>query len=151
MAGRGERSRWARPLQTKTVTTAIGNTVKFKILIQNDGTDSDTYKILGTKTSKGYKISYFDGTTNVTSQVTGGTFKVTLAPAGTSRSINFMYGDGRRKNFYDGKSHLQLQPDRAGDAILHVADPVLLRMLRRLPHHVRLVVTASCAATSSAR
>src|SRR5512136_3342781 len=33
-------------------------------------------------------------------------------PAGTSRSINFMYQDGRRKNFYDGKSHLQLQPDR---------------------------------------
>jgi sugar/nucleoside kinase (ribokinase family) len=33
-------------------------------------------------------------------------------PAGTSRSVNFMYGDGRRKNFYDGKSHMQLQPDR---------------------------------------
>jgi sugar/nucleoside kinase (ribokinase family) len=34
-------------------------------------------------------------------------------PAGTSRSINFTYQDGRRKNFYDGKSHLLLQPDRA--------------------------------------
>src|SRR5512144_741068 len=33
-------------------------------------------------------------------------------PAGTSRSINFMYRDGRRKNFYDGKSHMQLNPDR---------------------------------------
>ena len=33
-------------------------------------------------------------------------------PAGTSRSINLMYGDGRRKNFYDGKSHMQLRPDR---------------------------------------
>jgi sugar/nucleoside kinase (ribokinase family) len=32
-------------------------------------------------------------------------------PQGTSRSINFMYGDGRRKNFYDGKGHMQLQPD----------------------------------------
>lgn len=32
-------------------------------------------------------------------------------PAGTSRSINFMYADGRRKNFYDGKSHMTLQPD----------------------------------------
>lgn len=32
-------------------------------------------------------------------------------PAGTSRSINFMYRDGRRKNFYDGKSHMQLTPD----------------------------------------
>jgi sugar/nucleoside kinase (ribokinase family) len=34
-------------------------------------------------------------------------------PAGTSRSINFMYRDGQRKNFYDGKSHMQLNPDRA--------------------------------------
>jgi sugar/nucleoside kinase (ribokinase family) len=29
-----------------------------------------------------------------------------IDPAGTSRSINFMYRDGRRKNFYDGKSHM---------------------------------------------
>ncbi len=35
-----------------------------------------------------------------------------IDPAGTSRSINFMYRDGRRKNFYDGKSHMTLQPDR---------------------------------------
>ncbi|MGW8318828.1 MAG: carbohydrate kinase family protein [Candidatus Promineifilaceae bacterium] len=32
-------------------------------------------------------------------------------PAGTSRSVNVMYRDGRRKNFYDGKGHMQLQPD----------------------------------------
>ncbi|MBP7689696.1 MAG: carbohydrate kinase family protein [Thermoflexales bacterium] len=36
-----------------------------------------------------------------------------IDPAGTSRSLNFMYRDGRRKNFYDGKSHMTLQPDRA--------------------------------------
>ena len=38
---------------------------------------------------------------------------VFIDPAGTSRSLNFMYRDGRRKNFYDGKSHMTLQPDRA--------------------------------------
>jgi sugar/nucleoside kinase (ribokinase family) len=32
-------------------------------------------------------------------------------PAGTSRSVNFMYRDGRRKNFYDGGSHMSLAPD----------------------------------------
>jgi sugar/nucleoside kinase (ribokinase family) len=32
-------------------------------------------------------------------------------PAGTSRSVNIMYRDGRRKNFYDGKSHMSLRPD----------------------------------------
>ncbi len=36
-----------------------------------------------------------------------------IDPGGTSRSINFMYRDGRRKNFYDGKGHMQLQPDLA--------------------------------------
>lgn len=36
---------------------------------------------------------------------------VFIDPAGTSRSINFMYQDGRRKNFYDGKSHMKLEPD----------------------------------------
>ncbi len=32
-------------------------------------------------------------------------------PAGTARSINLMYGDGRRKNFYDAKGHMTLRPD----------------------------------------
>lgn len=32
-------------------------------------------------------------------------------PAGTARSINVMYRDGRRKNFYDGKGHMALAPD----------------------------------------
>ncbi|MFX1480398.1 MAG: carbohydrate kinase family protein, partial [Promethearchaeota archaeon] len=34
-----------------------------------------------------------------------------IDPKGTRRSINFMYKDGRRKNFYDGKSHMDLKPD----------------------------------------
>jgi sugar/nucleoside kinase (ribokinase family) len=34
-----------------------------------------------------------------------------IDPAGTSRSVNFMYQDGRRKNFYDGKGHMALGPD----------------------------------------
>jgi sugar/nucleoside kinase (ribokinase family) len=32
-------------------------------------------------------------------------------PLGTGRSINFMYPDGRRKDFYDGKGHMQVCPD----------------------------------------
>jgi len=38
----------------------------------------------------------------------GGLF---VDPAGTSRSVNIMYRDGRRKNFYDGGSHMTLAPD----------------------------------------
>lgn len=34
-----------------------------------------------------------------------------IDPTGTSRSVNLMYRDGRRKNFYDGKGHFHLEPD----------------------------------------
>jgi acarbose 7IV-phosphotransferase len=36
---------------------------------------------------------------------------VFVDPAGTRRSVNFMYRDGRRKNFYDGKGAMSLRPD----------------------------------------
>jgi sugar/nucleoside kinase (ribokinase family) len=32
-------------------------------------------------------------------------------PKGTKRSINFMYPNGNRKNFYDGKGHMDIEPD----------------------------------------
>jgi len=32
-------------------------------------------------------------------------------PAGTARSVNFMLADGGRRNFYDGKGHMTLEPD----------------------------------------
>ena len=32
-------------------------------------------------------------------------------PKGTKRSINFMYPDGNRKNFYDGKGHMDIKPN----------------------------------------
>ena len=34
-----------------------------------------------------------------------------IDPAGTARSVNFMYRDGRRKNFYDGRGHMDLPVD----------------------------------------
>ena len=34
-----------------------------------------------------------------------------LDKTGTARSINFMYPDGRRKNFYDGKNHMNIKPN----------------------------------------
>lgn len=34
-------------------------------------------------------------------------------PSGTARSVNLIYGDGRRKNFYDAKGHMDLEVDLA--------------------------------------
>jgi sugar/nucleoside kinase (ribokinase family) len=74
---------------------------------------------------------------------------VFVDPAGTSRSINFMYRDGRRKNFYDGKSHLQLQPDLAAcrsvleqSRLAHFNIPNWARLL--LPIARELGVTVAC-------
>jgi acarbose 7IV-phosphotransferase len=36
---------------------------------------------------------------------------VFIDPSGTCRSVNLMYPDGRRRNFYDGKDHMQLHPN----------------------------------------
>jgi acarbose 7IV-phosphotransferase len=70
-------------------------------------------------------------------------------PAGTSRSVNFMYRDGRRKNFYDGKSHMLLKPDRAacrsilaGCRLAHFNIPDWARTL--LPMAQELGVTIAC-------
>ncbi|HZY40861.1 MAG TPA: carbohydrate kinase family protein [Anaerolineae bacterium] len=74
---------------------------------------------------------------------------VFIDPAGTSRSLNFMYQDGRRKNFYDGKSHMTLQPDLAicrwllGEARLaHFNIPNWARRL--LPLAKELGATVAC-------
>ena len=74
---------------------------------------------------------------------------VFIDPAGTSRSINFMYRDGRRKNFYDGKSHMQLKPDRAvcrsvleKSRLAHFNIPHWARQL--LPIAKELGVTIAC-------
>lgn len=59
-----------------------------------------------------------------------------IDPQGTSRSINFMYPDGRRKNFYDGKGHMSLEPPEevcerlfAGASLAHFNIPNWARRL----------------------
>jgi len=70
-------------------------------------------------------------------------------PAGTSRSVNMMFADGRRKNFYDGKSHMTLAPDLetcaavlAGARLAHFHLPDWARRL--LPIARGLGATVAC-------
>jgi sugar/nucleoside kinase (ribokinase family) len=77
------------------------------------------------------------------------TSAVFLDPEGTSRSINFMYQDGRRKNFYDGKGHMYLEPDLAACAAIlakaklaHFHIPNWARYL--LPSAKELGLTIAC-------
>lgn len=70
-------------------------------------------------------------------------------PQGTCRSVNLMFRDGRRKNFYDGKSHMQLEPDLAAcrsvlarARLVHFHIPNWARRL--LPAARELGLTISC-------
>ena len=72
-----------------------------------------------------------------------------LDPEGTSRSVNVMYRDGRRKNFYDAKSHMRIHPDpeacRAaltGCRLAHFNIPHWARRL--LPLAKELGLTVAC-------
>lgn len=76
----------------------------------------------------------------------GATF---VDPEGTARSVNFMYQDGRRKNFYDGKGHMGLMPDLdvcratlSGAKLAHFSIPNWARHL--LPIARELEVTIAC-------
>jgi sugar/nucleoside kinase (ribokinase family) len=69
--------------------------------------------------------------------------------AGTARSVNFVFPDGRRKNFYDGKSHMTLQPDLgvthgilSRARLAHFSIPNWARKL--LPQARELGLTVSC-------
>ncbi|UCG23822.1 MAG: carbohydrate kinase family protein [Chloroflexota bacterium] len=68
-------------------------------------------------------------------------------PTGTGRSINFMYRDGRRKNFYDGKDHMSLRPplDRLrtilnGSKLVHFSIPNWARHLLPLARQAGAVI-----------
>jgi DNA-binding beta-propeller fold protein YncE len=64
--------------QTKTLKAKVGKTVTFKIRIENDGSGTDPLTVLGGGSGKGYSVTYFAGTTNITSKVVAGTYKLTL-------------------------------------------------------------------------
>jgi sugar/nucleoside kinase (ribokinase family) len=68
-------------------------------------------------------------------------------PTGTSRSINLVSNDGSRKNFYDGKSHMQLGPDleqcRAfltGARLAHVHLPNWAREVLPIARELGLII-----------
>lgn len=74
---------------------------------------------------------------------------VWIDPAGTQRSVNIMYRDGWRKNFYDGKGHMEQAPDMArcrealgGARLAHFNIPNWARQL--LPLARELGLTVAC-------
>ncbi|HZO78816.1 MAG TPA: hypothetical protein VFB39_12305 [Solirubrobacteraceae bacterium] len=61
--------------QTRTTTTAPGKSKTFDLRFVNAGTHSDAIAVHGCKSSTGFTVKYFKGSTNVTGNVTAGTYK----------------------------------------------------------------------------
>ena len=74
--------------QIKTVKAKVGSTVKLNVEIQNDGNDTDPITLTGPGTGNGFTVSYFDGSTDVSNAVKGGTctFDLMAARPTSSRS-----------------------------------------------------------------
>ena len=74
--------------QTRTGSTAPGNTITFNISLQNDGDVADRLRVGATGTSAtGYAIKYFRGTTDITAAVNGGTYQTASLAPGSSITI----------------------------------------------------------------
>lgn len=72
-----------------------------------------------------------------------------LDPDGTARSVNLVFRDGRRRNFYDGKGHMGLRPDLdacrdllRGARLAHVNIPNWARLV--VPTARELGVPVAC-------
>jgi uncharacterized membrane protein len=66
-----------------------GRTSQIQISIQNDGLHGDRYSVKATGTNLPYswKVTYFHGSTNVTSQVVSGTYKTATLAHGKNEII----------------------------------------------------------------
>ena len=73
--------------QTRTTTTAPGKSATFDLRFVNAGTHSDAIAVKGCKSLSGLTVKYFKGTTDVTTEVTAGTYKTRTLAAGASRVL----------------------------------------------------------------
>ena len=64
----------ASGVQAKTAKAAKGSTQTFGLQIQNDGSVSDAFTVLGCAKSAGFTVTYVAGGANVTAAVTAGTY-----------------------------------------------------------------------------
>jgi hypothetical protein len=75
--------------QTITTGKPPGKAATFKITIQNDGTARERFRVQATgPSSMTYTVRYFRGTTDVTSQITAGTFETAVLPPGAKVAIS---------------------------------------------------------------
>ena len=74
--------------QTRQGSAAVGSKINFTLSIQNDGTLASKFRVHATGTSApNYQITYFRGTTNITTAVVNGTYETASIPPGGTLAI----------------------------------------------------------------
>ena len=76
--------------QTSTGSAVRGGTVTYFVSVQNDARFSDSIRLQGTSGNSAFSVKYFLGTTDITSQVTTGTFRTGALPSGAARLIKIV-------------------------------------------------------------
>jgi hypothetical protein len=76
--------------QSKGGKGHLGAKKTFYVLVQNDGNATDTFVIVGSKNAKGFSVKYFVGTTDVTKQVTAGTYEFQNLAPGASQTMKIV-------------------------------------------------------------
>jgi hypothetical protein len=73
--------------QTRSTTTARRKSATFDLRFVNAGTHSDAIAVQGCNSTSGFKVQYFKGTTDVTADVTAGTYKTGTLAAGARQLL----------------------------------------------------------------
>jgi hypothetical protein len=71
-------------IQTVTQSFNAGQTKSFFVKFQNDGLDTDRFRVVSKlKGSLKYQVVFMNGTVEITGKVNAGTYRFTLAPGAT--------------------------------------------------------------------
>lgn len=74
--------------QTRTGSAAVNGTITFTVSIQNDGTQTGKFKVGATASGNvNFQVTYFRGTTNITTAVVNGTYLTGNVAAGSTWAI----------------------------------------------------------------
>ena len=73
--------------QSRSTTVAAGGSATFYVRLQNDGNLPDTLELSGPGQESAWRVKYYDGTTDITSQVLAGTWTTGTLPPGDKRTV----------------------------------------------------------------
>lgn len=73
--------------QQAKLKVSAGDTANFTVRVKNIGTKSDNIVVTGAGNAAGYAVSYFDGATNITPQVTGAGYTISGLASGQQKDL----------------------------------------------------------------